>query len=294
MSKKSYFKDQVVVVTGASSGIGSSTATAFAQQGAQVVLVARNREKLSEVSRSIESMGGRALSIPTDVTSDEQLRRLAGRIQREFGRIDILFNNAGTSTVGAIEQDSFVTDTKHMMDTDVFGTINSTRALLPLLRNSKRAQIINMSSVVGRKTFPRFVGYSICMHAVAAFSDGLRQELRSSNIHVATMHPALTQTPLLARIKSKDMPPPFHHMTPIPTESVARAVIKAAKSKRVRVVVPWQPRFLILLEALFPSASDIMVNLLAKPWFTFVLGMNNGKRYQHGKSNESKVVSNSI
>ena len=89
-----------------------------------------------------------------------------------------------------------------------------------------------MSSVVGRRTFPNFVGYSACMHAVAAFSDRLRQELRDSGIFVSTIHPALTQTPLLAEVDPANMPGPFRHMTPISVEQVTRAALTGLLKKR--------------------------------------------------------------
>lgn len=293
MKKKLKFRDQVVVITGASSGIGKATALEFAAQGATIALVARNRQKLSQVAEEITRNGGRAVAIPTDVSSPEQVREMTKKLQVEIGRVDVLVNNAGSATVGPIDQNSFITDAREMMDVDFFGTIHCTQALLPLMRQQGSGYIVNMSSVVGRKAFPKFVAYSACMHAVAAFSDGLRQELHGSGIQVSTIHPALTQTAILEQVDPAGMPAPFRHMTPISAESVARAIVAAIQHKRARVVVPWQPRVLMLLDTIFPRYGDGMVRLLAKSWFVFLLGMNKGRRYQHSPGEESGIVSNS-
>ncbi len=292
MKKILNFKDQIVVVTGASSGIGYATALAFAKHGATVALVARNQDKLVRVANEIAQTGGHSIVIPTDVSSIEQVSQMAQRLVDDFGRVDVLINNAGSSTVGSIEHSDFVDNTKKMMAVDFFGAVNCTQALLPLMRKQGTGHIVNMSSVVGRKAFPKFVGYSACMHAVTAFSDGLRQELHGSGISVSTIHPALTQTPLLEQVDPADMPAPFRHMTPITVESVARAILAAVLKKRTRVVVPWQPRVLMLLEALSPHYADGMVRLLSKPWFIFLLGMNKGRRYRHTTSIEAEVISN--
>ena len=148
MKKKLHFKNQVVVVTSASSGIGYTTARAFPEHGATVALVARTRKKLLQARRDIKLIVGHSVVIPTDVSSTEQVSRLAQRLQQEFGRVDILVNNAGNSRVGSIECDSFVSDTKSMLDVDVFFRVNCTTALLPLIRNSRHGHIINFSPVV--------------------------------------------------------------------------------------------------------------------------------------------------
>jgi len=177
-----------------------------------------------------------------------------------------------------------VKDTKEMLDVDFMGTVYTTRAVLPLLKKQGSGHIMNMSSVVGRKAFPHFGGYSSAMHAITAFTDSMRQELRGSGIGVSTIHPALTQTPLLERVKPEEMPPPFKGITPITVESVAKAVLDGVYYNRARVVVPFQPKLLLLADAISPSLGDLVVRLLAKKAFSRVLGMYRGNLYQHGKA----------
>ncbi|HYE35596.1 MAG TPA: SDR family NAD(P)-dependent oxidoreductase [Methylocaldum sp.] len=134
--------------------------------------------------------------IPTDVSSQQQVEALVARVDREFGRIDVLINNAGCIAVGPVEGKSFVEDTQQLLATSFFGKVFAARAVLPIMRRQGRGHIVNLSSVVGRKALADFGAYSAAMHAIAAFSDALRQELRSTGIGVSTLHPSLTQTAL--------------------------------------------------------------------------------------------------
>ncbi len=284
MSKKERFKDKVVVVTGASSGIGKATAIAFAHEGAKTILVSRSREKLESVADEIRGFNENVLVVPTDVSSKDEVDMMIEKVISKFGGIDVLFNNAGSSYVGPISNENFVEDTKKMLNVDFMGTVYTTKAVLPVLKKQGSGHIMNMSSVVGRKAFPRFAGYSSAMHAISAFTDSLRQELRGSGIGVSTIHPALTQTPLLEHVKPEDMPPPFKGITPITVESVAKAVLDGVYYNRARVVVPFQPKLLMLADAISPSLGDLVVRLLSNKAFSRVLGMYRGNLYQHGES----------
>lgn len=194
------FRDQVVLITGASSGIGEATAKAFAREGAVVALAARREGALRRVAREIEAAGGRAMVAPLDVSSSESVRAMVADVVGEFGRIDVVFNNAGVSLVGPVDAETFLDDTREMLEIDYLGTVRVVREVLPIMKQQRSGRIMNMSSVVGRKAFARFAGYSSAMHAIAGFSDALRQELRGSGIAVSVIHPALTQTPLLANV----------------------------------------------------------------------------------------------
>jgi NADP-dependent 3-hydroxy acid dehydrogenase YdfG len=169
MNKKSKFKDQVVVITGASSGIGRATALEFAREGAKTVLVSRSLEKLERVADEIRSFNPNVLAVPTDVSSPEQVHEMVEKVLSELGRIDVLFNNAGSSYVGRIEDENFVENAKKMIDIDYFGTVYTTKEVLPVMQKQGSGHIMNMSSVVGRKAFPHFGGYSSVMHAISGF-----------------------------------------------------------------------------------------------------------------------------
>jgi len=283
MTKKGRFEDKVVVVTGASSGIGRSTAIEFAREGAKTVLVSRSADKLERVADEIRSFNPDILVVPTDMSDTEQVRQMVKTVLAEFGRIDVLFNNAGSSFVGRVEDSNFLENTREMMEVDYFGTIIVTKEILPIMKEQGEGHIMNMSSVVGRKAFPHFGGYSSAMHAISAFTDSLRQELFGSGIKVSIIHPALTQTALLDHVRPEDMPPPFKRMTPITVESVAEAVVNGIYYNKARIVIPFQPKMLMLADAISPRIGDLIVRLLPNKIFSRLLGTYRGKLYHEIK-----------
>ncbi len=284
MSNKSRFKDKVVVITGASSGIGRETAIEFAREGAKTVLVSRSREKLDKVAEEIRALNPNVLVVPTDISSPEQVSNMVSDVVSHYGSIDVLFNNAGSSYVGRVEDDNFAENAKKMMDADYFGTVNVTTEVLPIMKRQGSGYIMNMSSVVGKKAFPHFGGYSAAMHAISGFNDALRQEMRGSGINVSIIHPALTQTPLLDNVKPEDMPPPFRRLTPISVETVAKAVLDGVEHNRARIILPFQPRLLFLSDLISARLGDLTVRLLQNKVFSTLLGTYRGSLYHHGVS----------
>src|SRR5262245_55235505 len=188
---KMHFKDKVVVVTGASRGIGRDVALAFAREGAQLVLAARSAEQLAQVQNDIHGLGATALSVPTDVTSPAAVKALVDAAMTRFGRIDVVVNNAGIGKVGGVESPEFEDNVRQTLKASLFGMIDVTQRVLPILRQQRSGTIVNMSSVMGRKVFARFGSYAIVMHGVSAFSDALRQELAGTNIRVSVIHPEI-------------------------------------------------------------------------------------------------------
>ncbi|MCK5391743.1 MAG: SDR family oxidoreductase [Deltaproteobacteria bacterium] len=283
MNNKERFKDKVVIVTGASSGIGKASALEFAREGAKTVLVSRSAEKLERVADEIRGFNPSVLVVPTDITLRGQVHEMVEEVLSQFGRIDVLFNNAGSSYVGRIEDENFIENTKKMIDVDYFGTVYTTKEVLAVMQKQGSGHIMNMSSVVGRKAFPHFGGYSSAMHAISAFTDSLRQELSGSGINVSIIHPALTRTPLLDHVRPEDMPPPFRGMTPISVESVAKAVVNGVYYNHARIIVPFQPKLLLLADAISPRIGDIIVKLLSNKVFSRLLGTYHGKLYHEIK-----------
>lgn len=284
MTNKRRFDGKTIIITGASSGIGRASALAFAREGATTVLASRSEEKLERVADEIRGFNPRVLVIPTDVSVREQVQHLIDRTVREFGRIDILFNNAGNAYVGPGDEGRFIDDLNKMLAVSFYGALYGIQAVLPIMKGQGAGHIVNMSSVVGRKSFPHFGGYSITMHAISAFSDALRQELRGTGIAVTTVHPALTQTAMLDEVNRADMPPPFRAMTPRTPEFVAAGIVRAVHRRRPRVVLPTSPRVLLLGDALSPHIGDLIVRLLSKPMFSYLIGMYRGRVYEHHPS----------
>lgn len=271
--------NRVVLITGASRGIGRAVALAFAREGARLVLAARSAEGLAGVEAEVRALGSEALSVPTDVTSPEAVTALVDAAVARFGRIDVLVNNAGIGKVGGVESAAFEDDVRQTMRASLFGMINVTQAVLPVLRRQGFGAIVNMSSVMGRKAFARFGSYAIVMHGVSAFSDSLRQELAGAGIGVSVIHPALTATDLLREAKEAEMPPPFRHMTPLSADDVARAVLDAVRRGKRRVVLPRRANMLLLGEALSPRVGDLIATALTKRRIASLLRMGGGKTY---------------
>ena len=275
--------DKVVLITGASSGIGRATAIAAAKRGARVVLLARSRLKLERVAAEIRQFSNRVIVAVADVSSEHQVKQAVQRVVARFGRIDVLFNNAGVSRVGRTDAPQFVDDARHMFEVDYLGTVRVTQQVVPIMRRQGHGQILNMSSVVGRKAFPSFGAYSSVMHAIVGYTDALRQELAPDRIEVSIIHPALTQTPLLADASPQDMPPVFSRFTPISAQKVASAVIDGLRRRTPRIVVPAQPKIVMLAQALSPRLGDLFVRLMQTRWLPRLLRTYRGGRtYVHG------------
>jgi NADP-dependent 3-hydroxy acid dehydrogenase YdfG len=273
------FENKVVLVTGASRGIGRGVALAFAREGARLVLAARSADRLTQVQNEIHQLGAEAVSVPTDVTSHAAVETLVETAMDRFGRIDVLVNNAGIGRVGGVDSETFEEDVQQTLQASLFGMIHLTRRVLPILRQQKSGAIVNMSSVMGRKAFARFGSYAIVMHAVSAFSDALRQEVADGNIRVSVVHPALTATDLLREADEAQMPPPFRYMTPLSPEDVGRSVVAAVRRGRRRVVLPRTANMLLLGEALSPRIGDLIAFSLTLQPVVWLLGIGRGKTY---------------
>ncbi len=280
MKRLSQFANKVVIVTGASSGIGRATALAFAREGAITVLASRSKEKLEQVADEILRIAPKVLVVPTDVSSREQVEAMVEKVLAEFGRIDVLVNNAGAAAVGSVEDKGFVENNQKLMAVDFYGGVFCIQSVLPIMCRQGAGHIVNLSSVVGRKAFPKFGAYSAAMHAISGYSDSLRQELKGSGIGVSIIHPALTQTALLDHIDQHDLPPPFRRMTPISAEAVASGIVSAVRNNRPRAILPWQPKMMLLADALSPRLGDFIVRLLSTRVFSRLIGMNRGRTYQ--------------
>ncbi|MBY0430230.1 MAG: SDR family oxidoreductase, partial [Rhodospirillales bacterium] len=230
-------RDSVVVITGASSGIGRATAQAFAAQGATVVLAARNGEALREVRRECNSRGGRALMVPTDVCGEAQVRALAETTLRNFGRIDVWVNNAAVSLFGRIE-DVPSEDYEKVLRTNVFGYVYGARAVIPVFREQGSGVLINVSSVVGSVGQPFTSAYVTSKWAIRGLGESLRMELQDApGIHVCTVMPGTIDTPLFQHAANfsgravKAMEPVY------PPEAVANTILSLADSPKREVFV---------------------------------------------------------
>jgi NAD(P)-dependent dehydrogenase (short-subunit alcohol dehydrogenase family) len=186
-------RDKVVLITGSSRGLGLALAREFAQQGAQLVICARQREPLEAARQELEAMGSRVLAVPCDITQWEQVQGLIQQAQERFGRIDIVVNNAGVITVGP-QQTMTLEDYEEAMKSMYWGMVYTTQAVLPQMRARKSGHIVNITSIGGKLGVPHLLPYCSAKFAALGFSEGLHAEVSKDGIKVVTVVPGLMRT----------------------------------------------------------------------------------------------------
>ncbi len=257
------FPGKVVIVTGASSGIGLETALAFAREGARVVLAARNETKLREVVNAHPEWRDRFLVVPTDVTKDEDVQRLVATTVAKFGRVDILVNNAGVG-MRATFADTPLDDVRSLMDVNLYGPIRCIQAVLPQMRQQRAGQIVNVGSVLSMVVAARNSAYCASKFALLALTDALRIELHGTGIEVISVLPAYTDTPFFDHMYSYGGPvrqSPFAGQHPA---QVARAILKGCARHKRQVVLTSSARLAIWLRRLCPPLLDFAVRQSAQ------------------------------
>ncbi len=225
-SMSSNIAGKVVVITGASSGLGEATARLLAAEGASVVLGARRVERLRALADELTGKRGRALAVATDVSDPEQVKALVDAAVREYGRIDVLINNAGIMPQAPLERLK-IDEWDRMIDVNIKGVLYGIAAALPHMQRQKGGHIINVSSVAGHKVGPGFTVYAATKHAVRALSEGLRQEVKPYNIRTTVISPGAVATELPESGTEPDVAErllKFYADVAIPAESFARAV----------------------------------------------------------------------
>ena len=195
---------KVVVITGASSGLGEATARLLSAQGASVVLGARRVDRLQSLADELTASGGKTLAVTTDVIHCEQVKRLVDAAVQTYGRIDVMINNAGLMPQSLLERLK-VEEWDRTIDVNIKGVLYGIAAALPHMKQQKAGHIINVSSVAGHKVGPGFAVYAATKHAVRALSEGLRQEVKPYNIRTTVVSPGAVATELPNSITEPDI-----------------------------------------------------------------------------------------
>jgi NADP-dependent 3-hydroxy acid dehydrogenase YdfG len=220
-------RGKVVVITGASSGLGEATARRLAEEGAKLALGARRVDRLQALANAL-ALGEQA-AVRTDVTDVAQVRRLVDHAVETHGRIDVLINNAGLMPQSPLERGK-IEDWDRMIDVNIKGVLYGIAAALPHMQAQRSGHIINVSSVAGHKVRPGGVVYSATKHAVRVISEGLRQEVKPHNIRTTVISPGAVDTELPESATEPDYAAnlrKFYDELAIPADSFARAVVFA-------------------------------------------------------------------
>lgn len=219
-------KGKVIVITGASSGMGETAARYLAKQGGRVVLAARRAERIDVIANDINGQGGEALAQTTDVTRLEDVKKLVDTAVAKWGRIDVLINNAGVMPLSSLDQ-AKVNEWDMMIDVNLRGVLHGIAAALPIMKAQQSGHIINTASVAGHLVFPTSAVYSATKFAVRALTEGLRKEASTYNVRATIISPGAVSTELLDHISDKDVQAAnqdYVGKVGIPPETYARMV----------------------------------------------------------------------
>ncbi|MCT8268991.1 SDR family oxidoreductase [Afifella sp. JA880] len=241
-------KGKVIVITGASSGLGEATARHLAEQGATVVLGARRAERIDAIAKELTDQGHKALAVTTDVTRRDQVAALVDKAVETFGRIDVMLNNAGLMPLAPLERLK-IDEWDRMVDVNVKGVLYGIAAALPHMKRQKSGHIINVSSVYGHKVAPGAAVYCGTKYAVRAISEGLRQEVKPYDIRTTVISPGAVATELLDHISEEDIAKGVR-------EHVAEIAVPALSFARMVAFAVSQPAEVDVNEILFRPTSQ--------------------------------------
>jgi len=252
-------KDNVVIVTGASKGIGAELARQLAARGAMLALAARDREALEKVAADCIALGGRAEAIATDVAVQEDCRRLVERTVAAFGRVDTLVNNAGATMWARFEDIRDMSILARIMQVNYMGAVYCTHYALPHLLAS-RGRLVGISSLAGRTGVPTRSGYAASKHAMTGFFDTLRIELAEAGVSVTMIYPGFVSTGIRENATGPDGKPievsPVREGEVMSVEECARITLAAIESRKREVVMTARGRMGMFLKLVAPGLVD--------------------------------------
>lgn len=260
-------KDKVVVITGASSGIGKALAEVFAASGSKLVLAARNLEKLEVIRKSLSSNGVPVLTVACDVSKEDDCRKLVEKAVAEYGTIHVLINNAGIS-MRALFADLDLDVLRKLMDTNFWGAVYCTRFAMPYLLANK-GSVVGVSSIAGKKGLPGRTGYSASKFALEGFLETLRTENLKKDLHVLVACPGFTSSNIRNTALSKDGSvqgeSPRNEKKMMQPEEVATRIYKAVLHRKRDLILSSEGKITVWMNKFFPAWMDKMVyNHMAK------------------------------
>ncbi len=261
------FNGKVVIITGASSGIGKACAFEFAHNGATVVLAARQENELKKIEEEIKMQGGDAMSVKTDVRNIEDCKMLITKTLEKYKKIDVLINNAGISMRASFD-DLDLSVIKELMDTNFYGAVYCTKFALPYLLEQK-GTIIGISSISGQTPLPGRTGYCASKYAIDGFFNTLRLENIKKGLNVLVVHPGFTSSNIRKAALNKLGVPqnetPRDESKMMHPKEVARIIVKATLNRRRDLTLTLQGKLTVWLYRNFPRLTDrIIIHVMAK------------------------------
>ena len=243
------FKNKIVLITGASSGIGRETAIKFAKKGAQIILVARRKQKLEELKKELQQFHTSTFVFECDVSNKIQVKKMSQIIIEKFGSIDILVNNAGFAIYGSVKNLT-IEDIESQMATNYFGMIYCIKNFLPTMIKKKSGHIVNVASVAASFGLPGIASYCASKFAMLGFSEGLKHELKGTGVGVTVVSPIMVRTDFFDHPSFENMPK--YSPTSLSPKTVAQAILQASNSPRLEIIVPPIIRGAIWMKHTFP------------------------------------------
>ncbi|MCS5489842.1 SDR family oxidoreductase [Algoriphagus limi] len=261
------FKDKVVIITGATSGIGEACAEVFGREGAKLAITGRNPKKLDQTTAYLQNKGFDVLPILADAASEADNQRMAKETLEHFGRIDVLINNAGIS-MRALFQDLDLEVFRKVMDTNFWGTVYATKFCLPAILESK-GSIIGVSSINGYRGTPARTAYTASKYAMNGFFEALRTEVMKKGVHVLVVAPGFTASNIrntaLTADGSSQGESPRDESKMMTSEEVAEHILKATVKRKRDIVLTSQGKLAVFLNKWMPGILDgIVYNQMAK------------------------------
>jgi short-subunit dehydrogenase len=250
------YSGKIVVITGASSGIGEQSAEEFAKLRANVILVSRNEEQLQKIATKLSKYQTKPFVYVCDVSDKDQVDRMCKAIIEKFGTVDVLVNNAGFGIYNTVEKIK-IEEMESQMSTNFFGMMYCIKAFLPKMLEQQSGHIVNVASVAASVGIPGMASYCASKFAMLGFSESLSHELKGTGVGITVVSPIMVRTNFLNHESFRKMP--RYSATSLDPKTVASAVVKAASSPRLEIVVPQFVRFVIWLKQTLPYLINPIV-----------------------------------
>jgi short-subunit dehydrogenase len=253
------YSDKVVVITGASSGIGEQSAEEFAKLHANVILVSRNEEKLQKIATKLSKYKTRVFVYACDISKKDQVDTMGQIVIEKFGKVDVLVNNAGIGIYNTVNETK-IEEMESQMMTNFFGTMYCTKTFLPKMLEQRSGHIVNVASVAGSMGIPGMASYCASKFAMLGFSESLFHELKGTGVGITIVSPIMVRTNFFSHESFGNMP--RYSATSLSPKTVANSVVRASSSPRLEIVVPQFVRIAIWAKQTLPYLINPIVGVI--------------------------------